>query len=578
MARHYISAITDATTLGTEEEDEVIDALALLGPKKCLTLHCAQLTVDYMKLELDMHVCAGYPLQDTVLVQLHHSLNEILLTPLLSLSPKKTLAPKGASQASDRTSSKSNLSVDPVITPPKASGKRLAHQREYGIIIMVMPTGIAPEDIRSFLRLLAKKTNSALDPWANAAEHNLERTSTLASPYIVITVNDPESAETFKDVLSLLNNTTAGVIVLHPLNNRWQQWLREGGNLEITVQNTEQLPLELSMTKLPVETSMSGTADDNVFYFVCPPASCTLLKFDSFKEVNMHIIEKHSTEDGDNEFPKAKKMKKKVATAEVGCVVVRSQRIVFAVAQRAAEGATSVTPVTISVKTEGASTSKPAVHPAHSLCDADMSEKADDDEDYFQPVTNEMEEDSFFEFDNGTLQLLEQSGQNSTKQEEPSIIFTLESIMSADPKYAKFFTGAKKLHAATPTQGLPYISVKIINSPKNKWNKEPNEAIYLNMVLLSQPLLSKKGAVSLTIYHMKNPNGLQPQPTFKWCILSYKVVFDTTDHAQAAYAAVSAEQTAKSGLAPVTSIMRDHNNEVASTNFQRRTSFSPTGT
>jgi len=198
-----------------------------------------------------------------------------------------------------------------------------------------------------------------------------------------------------------------------------------------------------------------------------------------------------------------------------------------------------------------------------------MSGKVDDVEDYFQPIADDMEEDSFFELDDGTMQLLEQSGQYNTKQEESSIIFALESIMAADPRYAKFFKGAKKLHAAAPSHGLPYIFVKIINSPKNKWNKEPNETIYLNIVLLSQSLLSKKGAVALTIYHMKNPNGMQPQPTFKWCILSYKVVFDTTDHAQAAYAAVSVEQTAKSGLALVTSIMRDHNNEVLKHEFSK---------
>jgi len=140
-----------------------------------------------------------------------------------------------------------------------------------------------------------------------------------------------------------------------------------------------------------------------------------------------------------------------------------------------------------------------------------MSGKADDDEDYFQVVTEQLEEDSFFELDDGTLQLLEQSGHSNTKQGDPSIILALESIMATDPKYAKFFKGAKKLHATTPPEGLPYISAKVINLPKNK---------------------------------------------------SYKVVFNTTENAQATYAAVSAEQIAKSGLAPVKSIMRDHNNEV----------------
>jgi hypothetical protein len=180
--------------------------------------------------------------------------------------------------------------------------------------------------IRSFLRLLAKKTNSAVDPWVNVTKHALERTSTLASPYTVIIVNDSESAEAIKDVLSLLNNTTAGVGVLLPLDNRWQQWLREGGNLEISVRNAERLPLDLPMTKLLEEKPIISIADSNVFYFVCPLASCTLLKFDTFKEVNMHIIEKHSTEDGDEELTKGKKMKKEEATSAVSSIKVVNHR------------------------------------------------------------------------------------------------------------------------------------------------------------------------------------------------------------------------------------------------------------
>ena len=258
-----------------------------------------------------------------------------------------------------------------------------------------MPTGITPEDIRSFLRLLAKKTNSAVDPWVNAAEHVLERTSTLASPYTVIIVNDPESAEAINDVLSLLNNTTAGVGVLLPLDTRLQQWLREGGNLEISVQNAERLPLDLSMTNLPVEKPISGSADSNIFYFVCPLASCTLLKFDTFKDVNMHIIEKHSIEDGDEELPKGKKMKKEVATAAVSRTIVVNQRIDLAAAQRAVEGATPITPATISVKMEDVSTSAPTAHADPSSLDMVMSGKTDDDEDYFQVVTEQLEEDSF---------------------------------------------------------------------------------------------------------------------------------------------------------------------------------------
>jgi len=104
-----------------------------------------------------------------------------------------------------------------------------------------------------------------------------------------------------------------------------------------------------------------------------------------------------------------------------------------------------------------------------------MSGKVDDVEDYFQPIADDMEEDSFFELDDGTMQLLEQSGQHNTKQEESSIIFALESNMAADLWYAKFFKGAKKLHAATPSHGLPYISVKIINSPKTNGTRSPTK-------------------------------------------------------------------------------------------------------
>ena len=100
---------------------------------------------------------------------------------------------------------------------------------------------------------------------------------------------------------------------------------------------------------------------------MCPLASCTLLKFDRFKEVNMHIIEKYPTEDGEDQLPKAKKMKKEVTTVLVSRAVVSHQRIDFSVAQRAAEGATSVTPVTISVKMEGASTNTTVALPALSL-------------------------------------------------------------------------------------------------------------------------------------------------------------------------------------------------------------------
>ena len=106
------------------------------------------------------------------------------------------------------------------------------------------------------------------------------------------------------------------------------------------------------------EKQISGTANSNVFYFVCPLPSCTLLKFDSFKATNMHIIEKLSTEDWDEELLKAKKMKKKPAAEEVISAIAVSQRIDFAAAQHVVKGATVVTQPTISVKKEEEAKSK----------------------------------------------------------------------------------------------------------------------------------------------------------------------------------------------------------------------------
>ena len=126
----------------------------------------------------------------------------------------------------------------------------------------------------------------------------------------------------------------------------------EGRKLEISVQNTDLLLFDLSVTKMAEETTISGTADSTVFYFVCPLPTCTPLKFDNFKAANMHIIEKHSSEDGDAGLPKAKKMKIQPATEKAVSVISVSQRIDFAAAKRAVEGAITVTQPTTSVKKE----------------------------------------------------------------------------------------------------------------------------------------------------------------------------------------------------------------------------------
>jgi len=72
----------------------------------------------------------------------------------------------------------------------------------------------------------------------------------------------------------------------------------------------------------------------------------------------MHIIEKLSTEDWDEELLKAKKMKKKPAAEEVISAIAVSQRIDFAAAQHVVKGATVVTQPTISVKKEEEAKSK----------------------------------------------------------------------------------------------------------------------------------------------------------------------------------------------------------------------------
>jgi len=143
----------------------------------------------------------------------------------------------------------------------------------------------------------------------NAAAHPLERTSTDASPYTVIIAADNETAETLKDFLSLLNNATAGIGVVNPSDIRWNKWLGEGGRLEISVQASETLPSYLSDKKGIVDKHNSTVVDQDVSYFVCPSSGCKLLQLKKFKEANIQILDFHATEDGEEELPKAKKIK-----------------------------------------------------------------------------------------------------------------------------------------------------------------------------------------------------------------------------------------------------------------------------
>ena len=43
----------------------------------------------------------------------------------------------------------------------------------------------------------------------------------------------------------------------------------------------------------------------------------------------------------------------------------------------------------------------------------EIPEAEEDEEDYFKPVTEDLDEDSFFELDDGTLLFMEQAGQTT---------------------------------------------------------------------------------------------------------------------------------------------------------------------
>jgi len=74
-----------------------------------------------------------------------------------------------------------------------------------------------------------------------------------------------------------------------------------------------------------------------------------------------------------------------------------------------------------------------------------------------------------------------------------------------------------------------------MNESRARNARTPNETIYLNVIILSQPFLAQKGVVVWKIYLNKKWNDMMPMPTFDWNILSFTVVYDSEENRKTAY-------------------------------------------
>jgi len=63
------------------------------------------------------------------------------------------------------------------------------------------------------------------------------------------------------------------------------------------------------------------------------------------------------------------------------------------------------------------------------------------------------------------------------------------------------------------------IACQVMNEARARNARTPNEAIYLNVIILFQPLLAQKGVVAWKIYLNKKWNDMMPMPTFDWNIV-----------------------------------------------------------
>mmetsp|Transcript_98883 Transcript_98883/g.159408 ORF Transcript_98883/g.159408 Transcript_98883/m.159408 type:complete len:393 (+) Transcript_98883:579-1757(+) len=86
----------------------------------------------------------------------------------------------------------------------------------------------------------------------------------------------------------------------------------------------------------------------------------------------------------------------------------------------------------------------------------------------------------------------------------------------------KFYKGAIKLYKNVLPPGRYAISCKVMNDPRSRNSRAPNEATYLNVIVMCQPFLSQKEILAWKLYHNKNPNSMMPMLTFEWNILAFR--------------------------------------------------------
>jgi len=124
----------------------------------------------------------------------------------------------------------------------------------------------------------------------------------------------------------------------------------------------------------------------------------------------------------------------------------------------------------------------------------------------------------------------------------------------------KWFKGAIKLYTNVLPPSRYAISCKVMNEPRARNARAPNEAIYLNVIILCQPLLSQQGVLALKLYHNRNANDMMLVPTFNWNILSFTVVCDSEENCKTAYKKITAYQRSKGSQIHEVK-MRDHNGD-----------------
>jgi len=83
------------------------------------------------------------------------------------------------------------------------------------------------------------------------------------------------------------------------------------------------------------------------------------------------------------------------------------------------------------------------------------------------------------------------------------------------------------------------MSCKVMYEPRSRNTKAPNGAIYPNMIVICQPLLSQKIVVACKLCHNMKSNDMIPMPTLDWNITFFTVVFESEEAAKTAYKRVN---------------------------------------